>query len=659
MNSKYRLWAGLLCILASTKVGAADIPLESFARLPEFNDIVLSPDGRHIAASVPADSETNLAVLRLEDMKITASIRGGEDRHVARIRWANPERVLVEMADSRGPLDAPRLTGEIMGVDADGKNMQYLFGHNPPDTGLSKRRVTAGWGEILSILRSQPDQVLVRSQNLQDLYRRRDDARAAVYRLDVNDGRTSVVAHGPIGGRMSFVADEDGRVRYAAGQDPDTLETRTFELQTDTGSWREIDRSSAEVSLIPLRLSGDSRSVYLSARDGTDTYCLVERRMSSGDSRALSCHEYADHDGTFFSAEGNVPLAAVYEPGKLEIDWIHPEHPDAIDLRKLAQAFPGQAVIPSSRTWDGTKLVVEVFSDRNPGDYYLYDRKEDKAYYLASARSWIDPALMAERRPVQFPARDGTTLYGYLSLPPGRKPENLPLIVNPHGGPFGIRDNWAWQADAQMLASRGYAVLQVNFRGSGGYGNAYYEAARAAWGTLMIDDIVDGARWVIEQGIADRQRVCSYGGSYGGYSSLMMAVREPELVKCVIAYVGVYDLEALKRDSDIKQFRAGRNYMTEYIGDDPAELRAQSPLYQLDRLKAPVFIVHGKQDERAPYKQAKWLRDALEKRDHEFEWLVKSDEAHGFWKLENRVELYQRMLRFIEDHIGPGAPRAR
>jgi acetyl esterase/lipase len=649
MTAALRLLASL--VLVAAEAAAAAIPLEHFAKLPEFNDIVLSPDGRYVAAGVPDGNQTNLAVIRLADMKVTAAIRAGMDFHVARMWWASPERVVVALANSSGPLERPFLTGEIMAVDADGTDVSYLFGHNPP--GRVSRlgsEVTAGYAEVVSTLKHDRDHILVASIHGREAWL--DTAIAMLYRLNIRTARTSAIAQAPIEGFAAFVVDDAGKPRFAFAEDKKTLATRTFRYTTDGGRWKEIGSGRKGAELLPLRVAADGEAVFLSARDGTDRACLAELATGGTEIRRLSCNAAADLEGAIFSTDGRVPLAAIYQPDRIVIDWLNPEHAEAVALRKLSDAFPGQAVLPTSRTEDGAKYIITAFSDRNPGDYYLYDAKAGKAQYLFSSRGWIDPEQMAERRPIRFRSRDGATIHGYLTLPRGVEEKKLPLIVHPHGGPFGVRDEWAWEADPQMLASRGYAVFQVNYRGSGGYGNTHHEAARGKWGTMMIDDITDGARWTVEQGIADPERMCIYGGSYGGYASLMSAVREPDLYKCAVGYVGVYDLRSWMSDTDVNDWKAGRNYMRQYVGDDPETLKAQSPLQQLDRLKAPVFIVHGKRDERVPYSQATQLRDALDKRKHPYEWLVKSDEAHGFYRVEARVELYERLLAFFDEHIG-------
>jgi dipeptidyl aminopeptidase/acylaminoacyl peptidase len=405
-----------------------------------------------------------------------------------------------------------------------------------------------------------------------------------------------------------------------------------------------------------MAFSKDAARVYVQTREGNDAFCLGEQAMEAKAARTLACHPRADLDRVYFSADGDVPVAAVFEQGVPEIAWLNPEHPDTKLLKGLSASFPGQLVEPTSWSDDGSKVVFVVRSDRNPGEYYLYDRKAGTARFLLAQRPWIDPAKMAQVKALTVKSRSGAHVYAYVTLPPGKAASRLPMVVMPPGGPMGPRDRWEWDSDAQFFASRGYAVLQVNFHGSGGYGYKYQEAGRGVWGTLLINDITDAVRATIAAGTADPDRICIYGGSYGGYASLMSAAREPDLYQCAIPYVGVFDLAMLKRDTDMAQVRQGRAFMDMYIGDDPKVLAEHSPINYLDTLRAPIFIVHGEKDPRAPFNQAKLLRAKLEERKHPYEWLSKPKEGHGFYNVDNRTELYEKMEDFLDRHIGERRP---
>ena len=220
----------------------------------------------------------------------------------------------------------------------------------------------------------------------------------------------------------------------------------------------------------------------------------------------------------------------------------------------LMRAFPGSNVRITSTTADGSLAIVFVDSDVNPGDYYLFDTKTMRAEFLRATRTWIDPRQMRPRKPIEVTARDGVKLHGYLTQPAGTGPQ--PLVVLPHGGPHGIRDTWEFDWEAQLLASRGYAVLQINFRGSAGYGMDFETAGYRQWGAGMQDDVTDATRWAIEQKVTEPNRICIFGGSYGAFAALMGAAREPDLYRCAVGYAGIYDLELMLSSADIPESRS-------------------------------------------------------------------------------------------------------
>ncbi|MEQ1439286.1 prolyl oligopeptidase family serine peptidase [Fontimonas sp. SYSU GA230001] len=635
---------------------AATPSTRDFARHAEFGMAKLSPDGSLLAATVPRGDETHVAVIRLADMKVIGRLRARDHEHAAGLWWVNDERIVIAIGSSAGPLEATVLTGELVAANADGSGRRYLYGYrgqSETGTRVSSGSIDYGWGWMLDPMVDDKTQIWIRAVRSTNPWL--GGLLSYAHLLDVYSSRRDNGIAGPLPGVTDFLIDNAGALRFAIVEDEEKLVDRTYRYDDDARKWIEIGAARTGRSLVPLAARGNNGLAYFKARAGTDRYCLQQMDPGSGELTPLSCNDAADVDGVYFSADRDTPIAVSYAAGLPTVDWIAPEHADAKLLATLMRSFPGQQLQTASWSRDGSRLLFHVQSDRNPGELYLYDRKINKAQFVYAYRDWIDPAQMGERRPIEFKSRDGATLHGYLTLPPGREVKALPLVVNPHGGPFGVRDEWAWDADAQLLATHGYAVLQVNFRGSAGYGSTHYESARGKWGTMMIDDITDGVRELQRTGTIDVSRVCIYGGSYGGYAALMSAVREPELYRCVVAYAGVYDLPALKRQSDIGRSRHGRNYIDQYIGGDTQALAAQSPIRMLDRLKAPVLIVHGELDERAPYAQAKALRSAMEDRHLPYEWLVKSGEGHGFWSEINREELYTRMLAFLDAHIGQGA----
>ncbi len=346
-------------------------------------------------------------------------------------------------------------------------------------------------------------------------------------------------------------------------------------------------------------------------------------------------------------------IAVTTEAGAPRVTLTDEDHPDTELYASLASAFPGQFVNFSSSTRDGKKIIVSVRSDQNPGELYLYDRDTGKARFLLKSRPWIDSKQLGTMKPVAFTARDGRTIHGYLTIPKGSDGKNLPLIVNVHGGPMGPRDNWGYGTESQLFASRGYATLQINYRGSGGFGKEFQDLAYGQWAKGIMDDIIDGTNHVIRQGWADKDRVCIYGGSFGGYASLMAPVRAPDMFKCAFGYVGLYDAQIQLTKSDTAQSESGKRYLKRAFGVTRAEQDAMSPINFVDRIKLPVYLAAGARDARCPPEHTEAMAKALEAAGNKPEGVIIQDgEEHGFYKEENNLRLYTEMLDFFGRHIG-------
>jgi dipeptidyl aminopeptidase/acylaminoacyl peptidase len=318
--------------------------------------------------------------------------------------------------------------------------------------------------------------------------------------------------------------------------------------------------------------------------------------------------------------------------------------------RALAKAFPDHAVNVTSHTRDGVALV-QAWNDRTPGDTYLFDPAKMSAKDVFIQREWFDPAKLPKARAITVKARDGLVLHGYLTLPFGAKETTpLPMVVLPHGGPFGIFDQWAFDDDTQLLAEAGYAVLRINFRGSGNYGRAFHQAGAREWGGAMQDDLTDATRWAIAERIADPARICIYGASYGGYAALMGVAKEPDLYRCAVGYVGVYDLEAKHRE-DSRDAKWVRNWMDDWVGER-STLAARSPTEMASRIKVPVLLAAGGADVIAPISHSKAMARALRDAGKPVQTLYFDSEGHGFYTEDHRRAFYTTLLDFLADNIG-------
>jgi dipeptidyl aminopeptidase/acylaminoacyl peptidase len=353
------------------------------------------------------------------------------------------------------------------------------------------------------------------------------------------------------------------------------------------------------------------------------------------DGRRLVLVRYVDHYIKYFYPNPDDPIASVH--------------------KRLRATFPEDDVSITSATQDDRLVVAHLSGDREPGRFIVVDTRAMRATHSLAARRWLDPKDLAEMTPIQLKVRDGTPIDGYLSLPPTGPQKNLPLVVLVHGGP-AVQDVWGFDPEVQILATHGYAVLQVNFRGSSGFGRDFEAASAQRWGLEMQDDVTDATRWAIAEGIADPARVCIYGGSYGAYAALTGVYREPNQYRCAIGYAGVYDLTLFDTRGDVPRRWFGRTFVAKEIGTDEADLRARSPVNHADEIKAAVLLIHGGLDQRAPLEHAKRMRAALKRAGNEPEWLYEADEGHGFFGEKNRLAVYERILDFLDRHIGSRAP---
>lgn len=641
----------VLALVAVGAVAAEPLPIEAFLKRPMFLDMKISPDGKHLAATVPLDDDkTVLAVLDRENMKASAVLQMRGHEHVDDFVWVNDTRLVVSATKKDGMLDQPVPTGELFGVDADGKNTKTLFSYRAGGdvgTRISKPTTEYATATLIDTLPGSDEDVLISVTP----WTAREGGFSEARRMNINTGATRPVTRSPRP-RAWLMADRQGNVRLSSSITTGGVQ-EVHVRSASGGEWRSlIDESGAGYAIVPIEFDADGKHLLIYRQEAAGASGIYRMNVDSGEQTLVSRPGVVDPGRPLYGIEQGHVVAVQTDDGKPDIAVIDAAAREARLATAVRNAFPGQFAFITSYTRDGTIGLVHVYSDRNSGEFYLLQLDTMKAQFLAAGREWLDPALMSETRPISLKARDGTPLHGYLTLPRGREAKDLPLVVNPHGGPHGVRDYWGFNEEVQLLASRGYAVLQVNFRGSGGYGRSFERAGYREWGGKMQDDIADSVLWTVAEGLVDAKRICIYGASYGGYSALMNAARYPDLYQCTIGYVGVYDLNLMFNEGDISQSMFGRNYLTRVVGS--AGLSANSPLTHADRIKMPVMLIHGGEDMRVPQTHADRMRAALRKAGNDPVWLVERREGHGFYNMDNRVKLYTQLLAFLDEHIGAG-----
>jgi len=629
-----------LAALLAAVPALAQVDIDAFLRKDRIGSIKLSPTGAYYAATMPLADRTVLVIMRRSDKALTAKVEGAKNSGVAEFEWVDDERVLVAMSRKFGTLDQPQRTGELHAINADGSAGKLLIGHDV-ERYLKGEPLRAAY--LVDTLPKDPRNVLIATSTYGA------NPNTQIERLNLYTGRRNVVAHAPIG-RAGFAVDGNGQIRFARGADNQNV-SKLYYRDDNEAQWRLLnDEAQSQRVEAPLGFSTDGATVWLQVESPQGPDAVVAMDVASGERRELLRDDQVDPYAIIHDPVDQTPVGAWFMKDRLYSRFFDEDSPLAQRYRMLERAFANAAVAITSSTRDGRLNLVEVWSDRNPGDYYLFDTQTRKADQVFARADWLDPAQMAASRAIELLARDGMRLHGYLTLPPAAAEQKLPMLVVPHGGPFGIFDGWGFDPEVQLLAHAGYAVLQLNYRGSGNYGRAYQQAGASEWGARMQDDLTDATRWAIDQGVADPARICLYGASYGGYAALMGVAREPALYRCAVGYVGVYDLPVLHED-EAEAARWAENWANDWLGDS-ATLAARSPNRLAAHIKVPVLLAAGGEDETAPIKHSRMMEKALREAGVPVETLYYDTEGHGFYAEPHRREFYTRLLDFLNRHLG-------
>lgn len=651
-------WAMRVILLLAVMVPPAvqaqphQVDLAPYLRQAQYQQVKISPNGDYYAVITELEDRNAVAVVRRADNQPTAKITGRKDSVIEAFWWANDERIVASVANRLGSRDQPVSIGELHAIDVTGKNAQLLaspYGAaGPLDTTV---QLTLQQGVYLfDTLPNDRRNVLVSAVPASR------DPTVRVERLDVYTRQRSVVATPPVK-RAEFVADADGQVRFATGANIDNVQ-KVYYRDEDAADWRLVhDAGQSGHNRYPLGFSADGTLAYLQVEhpDGPDS--VVAWNPADGQTRELLRDARVDPYRILYDLDGRTPIGASFMSDRVHNRFFDDNAPTSRLYRSLERSFSGDAIHITSASADGRLAVIYSWSDRNSGDYFLFDTVNKSADRIFARREWLPPHLVPPSTLVSLKARDGLPLDAYLTRPLAAAEGPLPLVVLPHGGPYGIFDEWGFDDDAQVLAAAGYAVLRVNYRGSGNYGRRHRHAGAQQWGGTMQDDVTDATRWAIAQGIADPERICIYGASYGGYAALMGAAREPDLYQCAAGYVGVYDLTLMHRDASDRS-RSTRTWAGDWIGARES-LAGRSPTQLAARIKVPVFLAAGGKDERAPLVHSERMERALKQAGVPVETLYYASEGHGFYTEPHRREYYTRLLAFLSTHLGGATAKSK
>ena len=618
----------ILTILMTTLVVGANaqaplIPLNDFFRNPEKVAFRISPDGKHLAFMQPWENRLNIFVQEIgktEEVQVTFS----KERDIQGYFWKNDNR-LVFLQDKGGNENF-----HLFAVDKDGKNQKELT------IGDDVR------AEIIDDLFENENEMIV------GLNKRNPEFYDA-YRININTGELTMVGENP-GNITGWLTDNAGIIRIATTTDG--INAGVLYRNSEKEPFSEFITTNFKESFSPLYFDFDDKTLLVASNIGRDRTSIVKYDpIKKKEISTMFEHPEVDVSNVLRSRKRKVITGVAYETDRSHYQFFDKQREEL--QKKLDKRFPGYEVALSGQNRNEDKLLITVSSDRSYGSYYFYDLTTGSFTKLADISPWLKEDDLAEMKPIKYIARDGKVINGYLTLPKGVPAKNLPVVINPHGGPWA-RDEWGFNPEVQFLANRGYAVLQMNFRGSVGYGRKFWEASFKQWGKTMQDDITDGVNWMISQGFADPKRIAIYGASYGGYATLAGITFTPDLYVCAVDYVGVSNLFTFM--STIPPYwKPYLDMMYEMVGDpekDKELMTAASPVFHVDKIKCPLFIAQGANDPRVAKAESDQMVEALKKRGIDVPYMVKDNEGHGFGNEENRMDFYKEMERFFGKYLG-------
>jgi dipeptidyl aminopeptidase/acylaminoacyl peptidase len=604
---------------------ASDMPVEEFFRNADLFGYRISPDGKTLAVLRPWKNRMNIFVHPAAEPQNLKQITFVEDRDIHQVMWKGNDYVLFERDDNGDEND------HVYAVNV-------KTGEKKDLTPFPKTKAA-----IADDLEEVSDtDVLIQHNN-------RDKEVFDVYRVNVQTGASQLVAENK-NKMQSWLIDHAGNVR--GGVASDGVNSIFYFEKSKGKGFEPVFKTGFRNEFSPVAFTADNKKLYVSTNLGRDLTSIVEldpsKPIKAGVGKVIFKHPRYDVGGASYSYVRKALGSVTVVTDRRQTTFLNAE--DQKDW-EFVKAQIGSALLANDSR-DERIWVMKTVSDVSRGAYYLFDRNSRKFTLLGDVSPWIKPELMSEMKTVNYKTRDGLTVEGYLTVPRGREAKNLPVVVNPHGGPWA-RDEWGFNPEVQFLASRGYAVFQMNFRGSTGYGRKFWEKSFKQWGKTMQNDITDGVKWLEKKGYADANKICIYGASYGGYATLAGVAFTPDLYACAVDYVGVSNLFTFMKTIP-PYWKPFLDMMYEMVGNpekDKELLRSSSPVFFVDKIKTPLFVAQGANDPRVNKAESDQIVEGLRKRGVEVEYMVKENEGHGFSNEENRFDFYRAMEKFLAKHL--------
>ncbi|MBK8549886.1 MAG: S9 family peptidase [Ignavibacteria bacterium] len=598
------------------------VPLKDFFKNPEKAGYDISPDGEYFSYLAPYKSRLNIFIQNLitNDIK---RITSETERDITQYFWGNSNKILF-LKDDKGDENFKLFSVDLI------TNEQINL------TPFENIKTT-----IIDELYNSDTEIMI------GLNKRNKEIFDA-YRLNIETGELTMTAENP-GNVAGWLTDHLGKIRIAITTDG--VNTSLLYRDNEDEPFSAIITTNFKEQINPLFFDFENNNIYARSNIGRDKSAIIKYDIKNKkESEVLFEHPDVDVDNLDYSKKRKVLTDISYTTWKKERKFLDNGFENI--FKRISNELNEYEIVITGMNKDENKFLIRTYSDRSLGANYYYDLNSDILKKLSDVSPWIDENQMAEMKPVTYKSRDGMTIHGYLTLPPGKDTKDLPVVINPHGGPWH-RDVWGFNPEVQFLANRGYAVFQMNFRGSTGYGKVFWEKSFKQWGKSMQDDISDGVKYLIDEGIADPKKIAIYGGSYGGYATLAGLAFTPELYAAGVDYVGVSNLFTFLK-SIPPYWKPYLDMIYEMVGDpvkDNELLTGSSPVFHVDKIVAPLLVAQGKMDPRVNIDESNQIVDALKKRAIDVPYIVKDNEGHGFQNEENKFEFYEAMERFLAKHL--------
>lgn len=615
----------------------------------KYQNAKISPKGDYIAVAMDHDGKTVLAVLKTTDRSMTGSLNFSNGYEVGDYYWANNERLVIKMVRKVGNREQPQYFGELYAVNFDGSRGKLIYGYQAGvmQTGsrMKKKKSIRGWANIIDTLPEDEKHILISSTPMSNTGEKLSSALLLnVYTgiIKKNHGRSPI----PF---SEFLTDNNGNLKAVIGTNAQDINQLYIQKES---KWQQVPKGTVGESVSIISIDPTGEYLYTFDNIEQDRFGIFKLNLKTNVYKNLYTDKKVDISHVKLSNNGRTIYALAIDDGYPAYLLLNNKMEEARVFKNFLKTFPYSSIDITSRTDNDELYVVKVSSDTDPGSLYLFDKVKNTLELLFKFKPNINNKELLQTAPIEYTASDGVKIHGYFTQAKAKQNNTpAPVVVLVHGGPHGVRDHWQFDSEVQYLALNGYSVLQINYRGSGGYGENFESIGHKMWGTLIQQDIFEGYQWLVKENKAQDNNVCIMGASFGAYSAIQSATLYSNTYKCAVANAGIYDLELMFEEGDTHKVKSGMSYLKKVLGTDKSLLKSMSPVNYVEKIQIPLFLAHGKDDERAPFEHAERLKTALDKAQKPYQWFVLDKEEHGFYNPENRKTYMRNVLQFLDKNL--------